>query len=63
MYSLEVSGSLGNYAQDWSNNRCVRKRNMLKGIQAVRIDFFLLKVANIRCFKLIAVEIFHIIRK
>jgi hypothetical protein len=35
-------------------------------IQAVRIDFFflLLKVANIRCFILIAVEIFHnIIRK
>jgi hypothetical protein len=32
----------------------------LKGIQAVRIEFFLtLKVANIRCFILIAVEIFH----
>jgi hypothetical protein len=30
----------------------------LKGIQAVRIDFFyILKVANIRCFILIAVEI------
>ena len=32
-----------------------------KGIQAVRIDFFfILKVANIRCFILIAVEIFII---
>jgi hypothetical protein len=31
-----------------------------KGIQAVRIDFyFILKVANIRCFILIVVEIFH----
>jgi hypothetical protein len=31
---------------------------------AVRIFFFILKVANIRCFILIAVEIFHnIIRK
>jgi hypothetical protein len=36
----------------------------IKGIQAVRIDFFILKVANIRCFILIAVDIFHnIIRK
>ena len=36
----------------------------VKGIQAVRIEFFLLKVAKIRCFILIAVEIFHnIIRK
>jgi hypothetical protein len=37
----------------------------LKGIRAVRIEFFfILKVANIRCFILIAVEIFHnIIRK
>ena len=38
----------------------------VKGIQAVRIEFFLfiLKVANIRCFILMAVEIFHnIIRK
>ena len=38
----------------------------LRGIQAVRIDYFflILKVANIRCFILIAVEIFHnIIRK
>ena len=38
----------------------------LKGTQAVRIEFFvyILKVANIRCFILIAVEIFHnIIRK
>ena len=35
--------------------------SMIKGIQAVRIDFFsqILKVANIRCFILIAVEIFH----
>jgi hypothetical protein len=32
---------------------------MFKCIQTVRIDFFLLKVANIRCFILIAVEIFH----
>jgi hypothetical protein len=33
---------------------------LVKGIQAVKIDFFLiLKVANIRCFILIAVEIFH----
>jgi hypothetical protein len=41
---------------------CLSK--MIKGIQAVRIDFFLLKVANIRCFILIAVEIFHnVIRK
>ena len=30
-----------------------------KGIQAVRMDFFLLKVTNIRCFILIAVEMFH----
>jgi hypothetical protein len=39
--------------------------HLLKGIQAVRIDFFfILKVANIRCFILIAVDIFHnIIRK
>ena len=39
-----------------------RKEIMLK---AVRIDFFfILKVANIRCFILIAVAIFHnIIRK
>ena len=38
---------------------------IIKGIQAVRIDFFyILKVANIWCFILIAVEIFHnIIRK
>ena len=37
----------------------------LKGIQVVRIDFFLIsKVANIRCFILIAVEFFYnIIRK
>ena len=33
--------------------------NLFKGIQAVRIDFFLLKVVNIRCFILIAIEIFH----
>jgi hypothetical protein len=34
-------------------------------LKAVRIEFFfILKVANIRCFILIAVEIFHnIIRK
>jgi hypothetical protein len=39
--------------------------NPVKGIQAVRIDFFfILKVANILCFILIAVEFFHnIIRK
>ena len=38
---------------------------VVKGIQAVRIEFFLiLKVVNIRYFILIAVEIFHnIIRK
>ena len=37
----------------------------LKGIQVVRIEFFfILKIANIRCFILIAVEMFHnIIRK
>ena len=37
----------------------------IKGIQAVRIEFFfILKVANIRYFILIAVEIFYnIIRK
>jgi hypothetical protein len=42
-----------------------RHTNALKGIQAIRIEFFfILKVANIRCFILIAVEIFHnIIRK
>ena len=34
---------------------------MFKGIQAFRIEFFfILKVANIRCFILIAVEIFVI---
>jgi hypothetical protein len=34
------------------------KKKYFKGIQAVRIEFlFLLKVANIRCFILIAVEI------
>jgi hypothetical protein len=33
-------------------------------IQAVGIEFlFILKVVNIRCFILIAVEIFHNIRK
>jgi hypothetical protein len=32
---------------------------MKLNLKAVRIDFFLLKVANIRCFILIAVEIFH----
>jgi hypothetical protein len=41
--------------------------SLVKGIHAVRIEiFFILKVANIRCFIyiLIAVEIFHnIIRK
>jgi hypothetical protein len=32
----------------------------LKGIQVVRIEFFfILKIANIRCFILIAVEMFH----
>ena len=31
----------------------------LKGIQSLRLIFFILKVANIRCFILIAVEIFH----
>jgi hypothetical protein len=32
----------------------------IKGIQAVIIEFvFIVKVANIRCFILIAVEIFH----
>jgi hypothetical protein len=37
---------------------------VFKGIQAVRIDFFfILKVANILCFILIAVEIFPIIGK
>ena len=42
-----------------------RQSIAVKGIHAVRIDFFyILKVANIRCFILIAVEIFHnIIRK
>ena len=37
----------------------------IKGIQAVRIElFFFIKIANIQCFILIAVEIFHnIIRK
>ena len=32
---------------------------LLKGIQSLRLFFFILKVANIRCFILIAVEIFH----
>jgi hypothetical protein len=49
----------------------IMRRNLsifisVKGIQAVIIDLFyiLLKVANIRCFILIGVEIFHnIIRK
>ena len=37
------------------------KKKFFKGIQAVRIEFlFLLKVANIRCFILIAVEILRI---
>ena len=31
----------------------------IKGIQSLRLIFFILKVANIRCFILIAVEIFH----
>ena len=36
----------------------------LKGIQAFKIDLFYIKVANNRCFILIAVELFHyIIRK
>jgi hypothetical protein len=33
----------------------------LKGIQSLKFIFFTLKVANIRCFILIAVEIFHYI--
>ena len=48
----------------WHGNiKC--SENYIKGIQAVRIEFlFILKVANIRCFILIVVEIFHnIIRK
>ena len=42
-----------------------RLNESVKGIQAVRIEFFfILKVANIRCFIQIAVEIFHnVIRK
>jgi hypothetical protein len=32
---------------------------LFKGIQSLRLIFFILKVANIRCFILIAVEIFH----
>ena len=36
----------------------------LKGTHDVRIEFlFILKVANIRIFKLIAVDIFHNIRR
>jgi hypothetical protein len=31
----------------------------VKGVHAVRIAFFILKVANMRCFILIAVEIVH----
>jgi len=35
-------------------------QSLIKGIQDVRIEFlFILKVANILCFILIAVEIFH----
>ena len=30
-----------------------------KGTQSLRLIFFILKVANIRCFILIAVEFFH----
>ena len=46
-----------------STEKGIDSRNF-KGILAVRIDFFLLKVANIQCFILIAVETFHnIIRK
>jgi hypothetical protein len=43
-------------------DKCPKKKTIfsLKGIQAVRIEFFfILKVANIRCFILIAVDIFH----
>ena len=44
---------------------CMACYLMFEGIQTVRIEiFFILKVANIRCFILIAVEIFHnIVRK
>ena len=55
------------------NNKCIllttngmQISNIVKGIHAFKTDFlfFLLKVANIRCFILIADEIFHnIIRK
>ena len=40
------------------------KIELFKGIQAIRIKFlFILKVANIRCYILIAVEIFHNMRQ
>ena len=46
----------------------MKMQQLLKGIQAYRLSelifLFILKVANIRCFILIAVEIFpNIIRK
>jgi hypothetical protein len=31
----------------------------IKGIQSLKLIFFILKIANIRCFILIAVEIFQ----
>jgi hypothetical protein len=34
---------------------------ILKGIQSFKLIFFILTVANIRCFILIAVEFFHYI--
>jgi hypothetical protein len=48
-----------------TSHKILVKKVIFKGIQAVRNDFlFILKVANIRCFILIGVEIFlNIIRK
>ena len=42
---------------------CYENETCLKAYRLSELIFFLLKVANIRCFILIAVENFHIIRK
>ena len=49
----------------WKYNKTFLTEMKPKTLKAVRIgSFFILKVANILCFILIAVEIFHnIIRK
>jgi hypothetical protein len=58
LLQLEYYLSLNNIEPRSTTNTFM---HLFKGIQAVRIKFFfILKVANIRCFILFAVEIFNI---